>query len=193
MTQTIDTLTGAGAQTVVRRMGEAAATFLACLTVDQKHRTVMSFDDQLERTNWNYTPILRKGLSLSEMAFPQRQKALQLVKTGVSRGGFVTVSTVMGHENTLDLFEGWRRPHPSRDPQLYYVSIFGSPDEIGVWGWRFEGHHVSLNFTIADGKIVAPTPLFFRLESGRRALQPVDRAPPSRRHRGPGQGTGPLL
>ena len=161
MTNTIETLTGAGAQTVVRQMGEAATTFLACLAMDQKHKAVISFADQLERTNWHYTPILRKGLSLSEMAFPQRQKALQLAKTGLSRGGFVTVSTVMGHENTLDLLEGWQRPHPSRDPQLYYVSIFGSPGEKGRWGWRFEGHHVSLNFTIADGQIIAPTPMFF--------------------------------
>ena len=87
MTNTIDTLTGAGAQTVVRRMGDAAAAFLACLAMDQKHKAVIPFADQLERTNWDYRPILRKGLSLSEMAFPQRQKALQLVKTGLSRGG----------------------------------------------------------------------------------------------------------
>ena len=161
MTNTIDTFTGAGAQTVVQRMGEAAAAFLAGLAIDQKHKAVIPFTDLLERTNWNYTPILRKGLSLSEMTFPQRRKALQLVKTGLSRGGFVTASTVMGLENTLDLLEGWERTHPGRDPQLYYLSVFGAPDEEGLWGWRFEGHHISLNFTIADGKIIAPTPLFF--------------------------------
>ncbi len=152
---------GAGAQAVVRRMGEAVAGFLVGLSMDQKHKAVIPFADQLERTNWHYTPILRKGLSLSEMTFPQRQKALQLVKTGLSRGGFVTTSTVMGLENTLDLLEDWQRTHPGRDPQLYYLSVFGAPDEKGLWGWRFEGHHISLNFTIADGKIIAPTPMFF--------------------------------
>ena len=86
-------------------MGEAAAAFLACLSIDQKHRAVVPFADQAERTNWHYTPILRKGLSLSEMAFPQRQKALQLVNAGLSRTGFVTASTVMGIESALDMLE----------------------------------------------------------------------------------------
>ncbi len=161
MSNSTDTLTGSGARTVVRRMGEAAAAFLACLSIDQKHRAVVPFDDQEERTNWHYTPILRKGLSLSEMTFPQRQKALQLVHTGLSRAGFVTASTVMGIENALDMLEGWKRTHPGRDPQLYFMTIFDSPDEKGLWGWRFEGHHISLNFTIADGKIISPTPMFF--------------------------------
>jgi len=118
MTNTTDTLTGAGAQTIVRQMGEAAAAFLACLSIDQKHRAVVPFADQSERTNWHYTPILRKGLSLSEMTFPQRQSALQLVNAGLSRAGFVTASTVMGIENALDMLEDWERTHPGRDPQL---------------------------------------------------------------------------
>ena len=127
MTNSTDTLTGAGAQTVVRRMGEAAAAFLACLSIDQKHRAVVPFDDQEERTNWHYTPILRKGLSLSEMTFPQRQMALQLVNTGLSRAGFVTASTVMGIENALDMLEDWERTYPGRDPHLYFLTIFDKP------------------------------------------------------------------
>ena len=173
MTNTIDTLTGAGAQTVVRQMGEAAAAFLASLSIDQKHRAVVPFADQEERTNWHYTPILRKGLSLSEMAFPQRQKALQLVNAGLSRTGFVTASTVMGIESALDMLEDWERTHPGRDPQLYFLTVFGSPDEKGLWGWRFEGHHISLNFTIANGKIISPTPMFFGSNPADASLSPA--------------------
>lgn len=165
--------TGSVARALVQRMGEAANDFLAGLSSDQKHRAVIPFSDESERTHWYYTPVLRRGLPLAEMTFPQRQKALALVATGLSRGGFVTVSTVMGIEHTLDFLEGWQRPHPGRDPQLYYLSIFGQPDGKNPWGWRFEGHHISLNFTIADGQIVAPTPLFFGSNPADAPLSPT--------------------
>ena len=50
---------------------------------------------------------------------------------------------------------------PVRDPELYFVTIFGKPSDGGKWGWRIEGHHLSLNFTLEDGKIVSATPAFF--------------------------------
>lgn len=157
----VSNLTASDMQAVVQGMGEASAHFLASLSSDQKTKAIIPFADQKERTNWHYTPVPRQGLSLAEMTFPQRQRALQLVATGLSREGFVIVSTVMGIENTLDFLENWQRTDLGRDPQRYYLSIFAEPLEKGLWGWRFEGHHISLNFTIADGKIIAPTPMFF--------------------------------
>ncbi len=67
----------------------------------------------------------------------------------------------MGLETTLDAIEGWRFPPPGRDSRRFYVRIFGIPDAKKPWGWSFEGHHISLNYTIVDGRIVAPTPTFF--------------------------------
>jgi hypothetical protein len=49
---------------------------------------------------------------------------------------------------------------PERDPEKYYVSVFGEPSEQGTWGYRFEGHHISLNFTVVNGRI-ASSPSFF--------------------------------
>ena len=46
-----------------------------------------------------------------------------------------------------------------RDEGAYYIAIYGKPVENGVWGWSFEGHHISLNFTITDGHI-STTPRF---------------------------------
>jgi len=99
----------------------------------------------------------------------QQQRAHQLVASGLSRAGYVVASTIIGLENTLDAKEGWRvrfarDVDPSwrgRDPLQYYVSVFGDPAAGPTWGWRFGGHHVSLHFTIADGRVVAPTPTFF--------------------------------
>ena len=47
---------------------------------------------------------------------------------------------------------------PVRDPELYFLTIFGTPSDSGKWGWRVEGHHLSLNFVLEDGKIIAATP-----------------------------------
>ena len=154
-------LTGTGARDLVARMGEATANFLASLAPDQRRKCVLEFVDQEKRSRWFYTPGPRDGLPLAEMDRRQHQLAHQLVATGLSRAGYVTAATIIGLETTLDAIEGWRYPNLGRDPGLYYVSVFGEPEAKAPWGWRFEGHHISLNYTIVDGRIVAPTPTFF--------------------------------
>ena len=146
---------------LVQRMGEAAASFLASLAQDQRAQALFDFTAQSQRTAWYYTPIPRDGLPLSEMDRHQQRLALQLVATGLSRAGYVTASTIMGLETTLDALERWGRPLPGRDSRLYYVRVFGSPHGQDPWGWSFEGHHISLNYTLAGGCLVSPTPTFF--------------------------------
>ena len=156
-----ESLVGHNAKRTVQRMGEAAADFLSLLTADQRRKCVLDFPSQEQRTDWHYTPQARVGLSLAEMERTQQQRAHRLVTTGLSRAGYATASTIIGIENTLDAKEGWNfRPVP-RDPLLYYITIFGEPDAKKPWGWRFEGHHISLNYTIVNGQIVSPTPTFF--------------------------------
>lgn len=152
---------GDGARELVRRMGEAAADFLAGLSTDQRAKTQVPFDDKAERTNWHYTPTERMGLPFTEMDRVQQRLAQKLVTTGVSRAGYVVASTIMGLETALDAKEGWKALDWWRDSKLYHVTVFGEPDEQKPWGWRFEGHHISLNFTIVGGQIVSPTPTFF--------------------------------
>lgn len=152
---------GAGSRPVAQRMGEAATNFLAALSPEQKAKACLDLDDEARRTFWHYTPIRRDGLPLNEMDRPQQQLAQQLVATGVSEGGFGIASVIMGLETTLDMREGWRHNQPGRDSRRFYVRIFGLPDDQAPWGWSFEGHHISLNYTIVKGEIVAPTPTFF--------------------------------
>ena len=92
--------------------------------------------------------------------------AHRLVASGLSEGGYNTAATVMGLENVLDAKEGWRHgydgrtvPHRGRDPQLYFVSVFGDPG-AGSWGWRVGGHHVALNYTLLEDGGVSASPLF---------------------------------
>ncbi|MFN8495211.1 MAG: DUF3500 domain-containing protein [Caldilineaceae bacterium] len=149
------------ARELVQRMGEAANRFLASLSTDQRAKAQRDFADQNERTTWYYTPQQRTGLHFGEMDRQQQRLAQALISTGLSRPGWVTASTIMGLETTLDVIEGWTTQLWWRDVRLYYLSIFGTPDAKQPWSWRFEGHHVSLNYTLVDGQIVAPTPCFF--------------------------------
>lgn len=152
---------GEATRHVAQRMGEAATNFLAGLSPEQKAKTQFALSDEERRTFWHYTPIPRDGLPLAEMDRPQQQLAQRLVASGLSEGGFGITSVIMGLETTLDMRESWTRPLPGRDSRLYYVRIFGEPGDQEPWGWSFEGHHISLNYTIANGQIVAPTPTFF--------------------------------
>lgn len=158
---THNNLYGTGATQVVARMSEAADNFIASLSAEQRKTAIIDFDDSAERTFWDYTPIMRRGLPLQEMDRPQQRLAYRLLSTGLSRAGYNTATTIMGLEPLLDAKESWRTEDWFRDSTRYYITLFDRPDPKKRWGWRFEGHHVSLHYTIVDGKIIAPTPTFF--------------------------------
>jgi Protein of unknown function (DUF3500) len=158
------------------RMAKAAAGWLASLDPAQRAKAGFGFPSDAERTRWYYTPTERGGLPLAEMGPVQQRLAHRLIASGLSEGGYATAATVMGLENVLDAKEGWRRgydgravPHRGRDPQLYFVSVFGDPGS-GSWGWRAGGHHLALNYTLdADGRVSA-SPLFFGANPARTRL-----------------------
>jgi hypothetical protein len=116
-----------------------------------------------ERRRWFYTPTDHGGLTLGEQRPAQQRLAHQLVASGLSTAGYVTVATVIGLDNVLDQVEGWSVDwgrERGRDPGLYYLRVFGDPGGPGPWGWRFGGHHVSLNNLIVDGVVRSTTPCF---------------------------------
>ena len=144
----------------VQRMAEAAGNLLASLDAASRQKAVLDFADRAERENWHYVPRKRAGLPLKEMDEHQRALAHALVATGVSASGYEKVSTIISLEPILAELEGAGRRF-QRDPERYYVSIFGEPGGDAPWGWRFEGHHVSLNHTVVEGRMLGSTPLFF--------------------------------
>jgi hypothetical protein len=140
-------------------MAVAAQSFLKSLSPEQAAKAKFDFADA-ERKNWHFIPKERKGLTLKEMREDQRKLAHALLQTGLSAKGFEKATTIMTLEQILAELEGPNRRFP-RDPLLYHVWVFGTPEPKGTWGWRVEGHHLSLNFTIAAGKAVASAPSFF--------------------------------
>ncbi len=142
-----------------QRMAEAATTLLAALTPEQRARTIYPVEHE-ERRNWHYIPRARQGLPFKEMDSSQLQLAHALISSGLSRRGYAKAMTIMSLEKVLGELEGPGRRHV-RDPELYYVTVFGTPSDTAPWGWRVEGHHVSLNYLVVDGRHIAPTPSFF--------------------------------
>jgi hypothetical protein len=148
-------------------MAEAAQAWLEMLRGEQRAVAVgrVPSDDATdgERRRWFYTPTDHGGLTIHQQRPAQQRAAMRLVATGLSRPGFVTVATTIGLENILDHTEGFVTRFDrerGRDPGLYYLRVFGDPGSSGTWGWRFGGHHVSLNNLIVDGELVSTTPCF---------------------------------
>lgn len=146
---------------VAAAMAEAAERFLAALDERQRTLAVIPFDDP-RRLDWHNIPKPdRKGVSLRDMTSPQQQLAHALVRAGLSDAGYETATTILALESNLK--EGEKRLVGGhlRDPQRYFVTIFGQPAAEGDWGWSIEGHHLSLNFTIRRGQVVCDTPSFW--------------------------------
>jgi hypothetical protein len=146
------------AHTPAEDMADAANHFLAALTPEQVGKATFEFRDN-ERTNWHFIPKPRKGLPFGEMTPSQHLLGYALLNSGLSQRGFMKASTIMSLDAILKDIE--RGSGPTRDPELYFVSIFGKPDAKGTWGWRVEGHHLALNFLIVSGKEISVTPSFF--------------------------------
>ena len=140
------------------RMAEAADRFVRSLDKEQAARATFPFDSP-ERLNWHFIPRPRKGLPIKDMTPAQRALAFGLLNTGVGASGVLKATTIMSLEQILKEME--QGSGPVRDPELYFLSIFGKPGEGGKWGWRIEGHHLSLNFTMEGTTIVSATPAFF--------------------------------
>ena len=146
-------------------MADAAKNFLGTLTAEQKAKATFPFAGA-ERTNWHFIPRERKGLVIKEMTHEQRLLAHALLATGLSHRGYAKAVSIMSLEAVLAELEKGRAGGAVRDPELYFVSVFGTPGGKEPWGWRVEGHHLSLNFTTAGDAAPALTPSFFGTNPG---------------------------
>jgi hypothetical protein len=164
-------------------MATAADRFLAELTPEQRQLASFAATAE-ERMRWHFIPnemFPRKGLALRAMTPPQRARAMDLLKSGLSQRGYVTATSIIELENVLREVE--KSARFARDPVDYQFTVFGTPGAKDAWGWRVEGHHLSLHFTVAGGKTVATTPTFTGSnpaevregpEKGKRVLAPLE-------------------
>ena len=150
------------AHTPAQEMAEAAQNFLVALSPEQRAKAVYQMTND-ERLNWDFVPHERNGLTFKEMTPPQRLLAHALLSSGLSQRGYAKAVTIMSLDQILkDLENGAAR----RDPEMYYVTLFGNPTNKEPWGWRVEGHHLSVNFTIVNENEISTSPTFFGSNPG---------------------------
>jgi hypothetical protein len=129
---------------------------VARLGEEQRQRALHAFDDHTARRWIEYRPRTRPGASLVDFDEATRKAAHRLLATGLSPHAYAQAMTIVALEEVLDRWEGWARGRHSSD---YWVAIFGDPSRDDRWGWRFEGHHLSVTMTVVDGEVF-PTPVF---------------------------------
>jgi hypothetical protein len=175
-------------QKAAASMAVAATAFIESLTPELRARAVFPLNNTEERTRWNFIPtdqFPRNGVPLKEMDAAQRRAAHDLLRAGLGQGGYMTATQIMDLENILHALEAPQREKAAaaaaaapagggrggrgggggvftRDPELYYFSIFGTPSASGQWGMRVEGHHLSVHFTVDGSRMaVSSAPAFF--------------------------------
>jgi hypothetical protein len=138
-------------------MTEAASSYLSQLDAAQKAKGVLAYGDK-QRVDWHFIPKeARKGLQIKEMTEPQRQGAHALLQAALSQVGYEKATKIMSLEKLLRELEGDARKWP-RDWEMYYFTVFGDPSGQEKWGLSVEGHHLSLNFVVENGKVISTTP-----------------------------------
>jgi hypothetical protein len=145
------------ASALAARMRASAQALLAALPPAAREKVQRPFEDA-DRLNWHYTPRSRNGVALKELDARGRDAVHALLKEGLSAAGYRKVVNIIELELVLREIETFGL---MRDPERYHLTIYGAPGAEAAWGWRFEGHHLSLNFTLAGDHIAVDTPSFF--------------------------------
>jgi hypothetical protein len=144
-------LSDAREEKLSKRMNEVVGVFLKTLSADQKAVAQVEFEDPA-RFDWHFVPRARKGLALKAMDQQQRQAAMAMIRTAMSAEGYLKAEQIIDLENVLRVTET-RPPNDTyRDPENFSFMVFGVPGSK-PWGWRIEGHHISLQFSLVDGQI----------------------------------------
>ena len=158
---------GAYQRSTEQAMLAAAESWLLSLNMEQTKIATYEFSDR-KRTEWHFVPgnnfeqtykYPRPGLTYEQMMPEQRHLADALLAAGLSRDGYIKAKSIMSLEEILRIKEGDTTGR--RNPLKYHYTVYGKPSKDGAWGYRVEGHHLSLHFTLKGGKLISTTPTFF--------------------------------
>ena len=143
---------------LTQEMVEATNAFVSSLSVQQRNNGIYTFEDE-ERFNWHFIPRDRKGVPFRSMNDSQRAAAQNVLQTFFSAKGYQRAEAVRSLESVLAEIEVNGRF--DRDPELYFLTIFGTPGLDSNWALRYEGHHLAYNWTFVSGMGIASSPQFF--------------------------------
>ena len=142
---------------IAQSMAVTAQELISSLGPKKTSELVYEFENS-SREHWHFFPNWsgRKGIPLSQFSQKQKGSIKELLH-------LLLTSEAFQEQENIRLIHGLRKDltDPNNPMKLYYLSIFGSPSTTTTWGWRFEGHHLSLNCTLVDGKLFSVTPSFW--------------------------------
>lgn len=142
------------------RLAGAAKELLAALRPELREKAALEFQDAARR-DWHFVPRSRPGVMLKEMSPPERRAAHALLRAALSSQGYLKADAIMSLDAVLrEMEQAEGGSGASRDPERYAFQIFGEPSPDRPWGWRVEGHHLSITFACGAGEIIATTPAF---------------------------------
>ncbi len=144
------------AQAPATKSRAAALAIIGGLPDEARARAVLPFASA-ERRDWHYVPRTRPGLPLSDLDLTGRERVQNLMRAILSESGLLKVNSVPILEGILRELEGGA---VHRNPENYSLVIFGDPAGDAPWGWRFEGHHLSIGFTFEGETVRGVTPFF---------------------------------
>lgn len=130
---------------------KAAQDFMATLNPVQKTVANLALADS-SRFKWSNLPleqVSRMGIQFKDLADSQRVIIHSLLRTVLSQQGYQKVAFIIQYDQgILERLSKINSPIAKRyGNQNYWFTIFGTPDKNQTWAWKFEGHHISLNFT----------------------------------------------
>ena len=144
-------------------MRRAVAAWLDMLDPTQQAQATFSFDTP-ERRGWNFMLGSRRapGLALEHMQPDQKRAALDILASSTSAIGFEKAENIMLQQDILR--DEWGKGSADRNRERFCLQVYGTPTAKGAWAWRWEGHHLSLTFTMVDDEVVSTTPSAFSSE-----------------------------
>lgn len=133
--------------------------FISALPDSLQKKAIYPFESE-ERYNWHFVPRARNGVPVKELTENQKQMAMAILKESLSESGYTKANAIIELESVLKVLENRSAEDDYRDSGKYYFTVFGTPSKKEPWGWRVEGHHLSLNFSSLTNEVVSATPSF---------------------------------
>ena len=131
-------------------------------SLDADRRKAASFEwDGSQWRNWNYFGVggyIKPGLRLEQMDAAQKSAAWDVLGAVWSGAGVAKAKNVMLLQ---DILAASGNGAGQRSSQRFSLAVFGTPGEIGAWGLRCEGHHLTQSVAVRDNRIVSVTPFSF--------------------------------
>jgi dienelactone hydrolase len=148
-------------------LAEVGTALLESMSAQQRAAASWAFEDD-EREDIHFAPFPLDGVEHGELSPAASAQAESLLALALSERGYATLRRVRDLELAVlekerDRFWAFLM-RGIRDPGRYLLAFFGVPSDSEPWGFRYEGHHLSLNLTAVPGVPLATTPLFLGAE-----------------------------